>query len=366
MIKACILFAVGLQMSGAATLPDGLYSEVTTPRGAVVVELFYREVPMTVASYVGLAEGTLGPATDGKPFFDGLTFHRVVADFVVQGGDPTGTGSGDAGYLFPDEITPAFLHRRPGVVQMANEGPDTNGSQWCFILRPSPHLDYLHSVFGQVIEGLEILPKIEQGDAMKVKILRVGKDAEQFKVTRGSFASMVAAARRYRGTKEPGPDAPFDDPDRLLPTDWPRAQAVTCKLVNVERFTGRKVRARLLAHAPEGEGGIDRYLTETAERLAIGPAGVLAVYCADTDEWHFKIGKDAKLIPTSGNPTGDSDMTPEARLVAQVRQLRDEMTAAAVRRLPAGQTELDKPAQVRMSVDSMLDRLLSALFPKND
>lgn len=364
MIKACILFAAVLQGSIAATLPDGLYSEVTTPRGTVVAKLFYRQVPMTVANYVGLAEGTLGPATGGKPFFDGLTFHRVVADFVVQGGDPTGTGSGDAGYLFPDEITPALLHRGPGVVQMANEGPDTNGSQWCFILRPSPHLDYLHSVFGQVIDGLEILPKIEQGDAMKVKILRVGKDAEAFQVTRDSFAAMVAAAKTYKGTREPGPDAPFDDPDKLLPTDWPRAQAVTQKLTNVERFTGRKVRARVLAQAPAGQGEIERYLTETAARLDLGAGGVLAVYCADTDRWHFQLGPEAAAILAGGKT--DAASLPEARLIAQARQLQDEMIATSVKRLPAGQTGLEPSAKVRLAVDAMLDRLLAALFAETD
>lgn len=263
---AHVLFAcwAALQLpTEAAPLPDGLYAEVSTPRGKVTAELYYRRAPMTVANYVGLAEGVLGPETGGKPFFDGLAFHRVVADFVVQGADPTGTGSGDAGYLFPDEIVPGLLHRQPGVVQMANDGPDTNGSQWCFMLRPSPHLDYLHSVFGQVVEGLEILPRIEQGDQMTVKILRVGKEAEGFRVTRESFAAMVAGAKRYEGPRQPGPDALFDDPDKLLPTDWPRAAAVTQKLVNFQRFTGLKVAARVLAQTPQGEDGIRRYLKET-------------------------------------------------------------------------------------------------------
>lgn len=357
---ACLLFAILIPSLTAAPLPDGLYAEVTTPRGQVTAELFYRQAPMTVANYVGLAEGVLGPqtATPGdksKPFYDGLRFHRVVADFVVQGGDPTNTGEGDAGYKFPDEITPALLHRQPGVVQMANDGPDTNGSQWCFILRPSPHLDYLHSVFGQVVEGLEILPRIEQGDEMKVKILRVGKDAEAFQVTRESFAAMVAKAKRYDGPREPGPDAPFDDPDKLLPVDWPRAQAVTYKLANFERFTGRRVAARVLAKTPGGEDGIAGYMKETAERLKLGPAGVLAVYCADEDRWHLLLGPEVGGIPA------DRRTESEARVIAAAQKLREEMTAAAIKRLPPGKTELEPSARIRLTVDTMLDRLLAEL-----
>jgi len=353
-VFACCAAAFQLAAS-AEPLPDGLYAEVSTPRGKITAELYHRQAPMTVANYVGLAEGVLGPSAGGKPFFDGLVFHRVVPDFVVQGADPTGTGSGDAGYLFPDEIVPGLLHRKPGVVQMANDGPDTNGSQWCFILRPSPHLDYLHSVFGQVVEGLEILPRIEQGDGMKVKILRVGKEAEEFRVTRESFAAMVAAAKRYEGPRQPRPDAPFDDPDKLLPTDWPRAVAVTQKLANFQRFTGLRVAARVLAKTPEGEGGIPRYLKETAEHLGTGPAGVLAVYFADQDRWHLHIGQDVAGFPR------ESRAEPEARLLAEARLLQDEMVVAALKRLPADQTELARSAHVRLAVDAMLDRLLATL-----
>jgi len=357
---AAVVFVLFVQAVSAVPARDGLYAEVTTPRGLVTAELFYQLAPMTVANYVGLAEGVLGPAGDGKPFFDGLAFHRVVEDFVVQGGDPTGSGSGDAGYKFPDEITPGLLHRGAGVVQMANDGPDTNGSQWCFILRASPHLDYLHSVFGQVVEGLEILPEIQQGDTMKVKIVRVGKDAEGFRVTRESFAAMVAKAKRFEGPREPGPDAPFDDPDKLLPTDWPRAQAVTMKLGNFERFTGRKVAARVLAKTPVGEGAIERYLAETAEHLKIGPAGVVAVYCADEDRWHLLIGSGVAGIPA------DQRGETEARVLAEARKLQSEMIVASTKRLPPGQAEPAASAGIRIAVDTMLDRLFVELTKVRD
>ena len=197
-------------------LPDGLYSEITTPRGVVVCELFYRKTPMTVANHVGLAEGTLGPRK-GMPFYEGLKWHRVVPEFVVQGGD-----GGRLGYQFPDECVPGLRHDSVGVLQMANSGPDTNGSQYCLMLNETQRLNYNHTVFGHVVRGIEVLPTIEQGDTMQVKILRLGEAAKAFKADQDAFDALVAKARRYNGPRNPGPDAFFDDPDKLLPTNIPR------------------------------------------------------------------------------------------------------------------------------------------------
>jgi cyclophilin family peptidyl-prolyl cis-trans isomerase len=330
-------------------LPDGLYAEVTTPRGVVVAELHYKQVPMTVANYVGLAEGALGPKK-GAPFFDGLTFHRVVADFVVQGGDPTATGDGDAGYLFPDEITPALSHDRAGVVQMANDGPDTNGSQWCFMLREVHRLDYLHSVFGHVVRGLEVLPKIEQGDTMKVKILRVGAEAGAFRVTEKSFAGMTGAAKRYSGPREPGAGAPFDDPDKILPTDWDRAKAFNFKLGNFERFTGRKIRARILAKTLAD--GMDGYLQETAARLGVEKDGVLAIYCADSNRWHLKVGETFQPL-----------LADEAAFMTEAEKCTEAAVEYATRHLPEGRQALAPNQRIKLSVDSVIDGLITKLEP---
>ncbi len=338
--------------TGEEPLPDGVYAEVTTPRGVVVAELHYRQAPMTVANYVGLAEGTLGPRK-GTPFFDGLTFHRVVEDFVVQGGDPTATGEGDAGYLFPDEITPALSHDRAGVVQMANDGPDTNGSQWCFMLREVHRLDYLHSVFGHVVRGLEMLPKIGQGDTMKVKILRVGEEAMAFRVTEQSFAEMTGRAKRYAGPREPGPDAPFDDPDKILPTDWDRAKAFNYKLANFERFTGRRIRARVLAKTPDD---IERYLGQTAARLEIEKSGVLAVYCADKDQWHLGVGQEDRHV--------FAGQEAEIAFLSEAKKQAGTMADYALKHLPAGVTDLTPNQRIKLSVDAVLDGLISKLKPE--
>ncbi len=139
-----------------------------TSNGRFVVELFAREVPRTVENFVGLAEGTkewLDPHTRQKvkrPFYDGLVVHRVIEGFMIQGGCPLGTGTGGPGYRFPDEFHPSLRHDRAGVLSMANAGPDTNGSQFFITVGPTPHLDRRHSVFGRVVEGLDVVLAISR------------------------------------------------------------------------------------------------------------------------------------------------------------------------------------------------------------
>jgi cyclophilin family peptidyl-prolyl cis-trans isomerase len=244
---AALLLLAAAGCSRNAALPDGLYAEITTPKGVMTCQLEYAKAPLTVANFVGLAEGTLGPAPR-KPFFDGLKFHRIVPGFVIQGGDPLGTGDGGPGYAFPDEFNPGLSHGAAGVLSMANDGPDTNGSQFFITLAPWPRLDFLYSVFGHVVGGTKIPARIAQGDTMKVRILRIGAAAQAFRADDATFSRLAAAAPKYGPEKEPGAAAHFDDPDKLLPTDQPRAQYLNFKLNNVERSTGKRIRARLFAH----------------------------------------------------------------------------------------------------------------------
>lgn len=162
---------------------DGLYAKFHTSKGEILAELEYQKAPATVGNFVGLAEGEIENEAKekGEAYYDGLKFHRVIPDFMVQGGDPQGTGSGGPGYKFDNEIHPDLKHDAPGKLSMANAGPGTNGSQFFITHVATPWLDGKHTVFGKVVEGQDVVDKIEQGDKIeKLEIIREGAKAEQF------------------------------------------------------------------------------------------------------------------------------------------------------------------------------------------
>lgn len=172
-------------------LEDGIYALFSTSMGDVLVALSSLEAPMTVGNFVALAEGNHPLVDANKPYFNGMVFHRVIPNFMIQGGDPDGTGSGGPGYNFPDEFNPGLTHDKPGVLSMANSGPGTNGSQFFITDAATPWLDGKHSVFGHVIEGMNVvtaIANVERAAAdrpvvdvtMSVSIIRQGKDAKQF------------------------------------------------------------------------------------------------------------------------------------------------------------------------------------------
>jgi peptidyl-prolyl cis-trans isomerase A (cyclophilin A) len=150
------------------TRTPGTYAILETSQGSIVCRLFDKEAPQTVANFIGLAEGTkefTDPRSNAKtkrPFFDGLTFHRVIPDFMIQGGCPLGTGTGGPGYRFADEFNPSLRHDAPGKLSMANAGPGTNGSQFFVTVAPTPWLDNRHTIFGEVVEGQDVAAKISQ------------------------------------------------------------------------------------------------------------------------------------------------------------------------------------------------------------
>ena len=191
-------------------LEDGMYAEFKTSMGPIVAELYFEETPMTVASFVSLAEGTsemVDSTYKGKKYYDGLVFHRVIDGFVIQGGDPTGTGSGGPGYKYPDEFVDSLTHDEKGILSMANAGPGTNGSQFFITLGPVQQLDGRHTVFGKVVKGLDVVEaigKVETGPRDRpvedivmneVKIIRKGSEAKNFeapKVMENELAEMEA------------------------------------------------------------------------------------------------------------------------------------------------------------------------------
>jgi len=177
-------------------MENGIYAKFTTPKGEILVKLTHDKTPGTVGNFVALAEGNLENTarTQGKPYYDGLTFHRVINDFMIQGGCPQGSGTGGPGYKFDDEFHPELKHDAPGVLSMANAGKGTNGSQFFITHIATPWLDNNHTVFGHVVEGQDVVDAVEPGDKMdKVEIIRVGAEAEQW--------NAVKAFRTFEGSR---------------------------------------------------------------------------------------------------------------------------------------------------------------------
>ncbi|GAA3772210.1 peptidylprolyl isomerase [Flavobacterium ginsengiterrae] len=185
-------------------MENGIYAKFNTSKGAILVKLTHDLTPGTVGNFVALAEGNMENKIkpQGQKFYDGLNFHRVIADFMIQGGCPKGTGTGDPGYKFDDEFVPSLKHDRPGVLSMANSGPGTNGSQFFITHVPTPWLDGKHTVFGHVVEGQEIVDAVAQGDALEsVEIIRVGEEAQKWNAIESFIGLKGARMKREAALK---------------------------------------------------------------------------------------------------------------------------------------------------------------------
>ncbi|KDN56134.1 peptidylprolyl isomerase [Flavobacterium seoulense] len=178
-------------------MENGIYAKFNTSKGSVLVKLTHDLTPGTVGNFVALAEGNLENKVkpQGTKYYDGLTFHRVIPDFMIQGGCPLGSGTGDPGYKFDDEFHPSLKHDKPGVLSMANAGPGTNGSQFFITHVPTSWLDGKHTVFGHVVEGQDVVDAVAQGDALEtLEIIRVGEEAEKW--------NAVEAFRTFEGNRK--------------------------------------------------------------------------------------------------------------------------------------------------------------------
>ena len=246
----------------AQGLEPGLYARLETSKGVMILRLDHERAPMTVANFVGLAEGTkewTDPKTREKvrrPFYDGLTFHRIIRGFMIQGGCPLGNGMGGPGYEFANETHPALKHDKLGVLAMANAGPDTNGSQFYITLDAKPHLDGGYSIFGQLVRGEEVLREIgnvatdaddrpqQPVTIVKATILRLGEEAQTW---------------RWPPTERPVPACEAEvDPQRVPGPDQPEQAAVQVKLICVQ-----------YAGAYKGAAHITRTKQEALERARL-------------------------------------------------------------------------------------------------
>ena len=204
-------------------LADGLYAKFITDKGDIITSLEFQKTPLTVTNFVGLAEGTKD-STLGQnvKFYDGLTFHRVIDNFMIQGGCPLGTGTGGPGYTFPDEIDPTLKHDGPGRLSMANAGPGTNGSQFFITHIATPWLDGKHTVFGHVVSGQEVVNAIKTGDTIKtIEIIRVGDQAEAFKADQAAFDALLAGMQDKVDKKE---QEKIKAQNELIEKKWPNAK----------------------------------------------------------------------------------------------------------------------------------------------
>ncbi|MDR1390455.1 MAG: peptidylprolyl isomerase [Treponema sp.] len=194
--------AAAQEPRGVSALGEGLYAKIETDRGEILLRLEFEKTPLAVCNFAALAEGKMDVCA-GKPFYNGLTFWRVVPNFMIQGGDPLGNGAGGPGYQFPDEFDPSLRHGGPGVLSMANAGPGTNGSQFFITHTETPWLDDHHTVFGNVVEGQDVVNAIRQGDHIRsVSIIRNGAAAAAFKADQNAFNALLAQAKEAAATRE--------------------------------------------------------------------------------------------------------------------------------------------------------------------
>ncbi len=364
-------------------LPDGLYAEFSTPGGTTTVELLYTQAPLMCVNFTGLAEGTLAQK-NGKPFYTGLTFYRVVPGFVIQSGNP---GLKDTDALpspvtphFPDEFVPSLRHDAAGILSMANAGPDTNSCEFFLTLAPTNRLNYLHSVFGRTIRGLNTLALIRQDDPVSIKILRIGSAAKAFRADPATFVALSAAQKKYAAAgpaptalaaKDPSPLAHFTDPDKLLPAVPPRAENFNYKLANFERTTGLRIAARVFAKSPTAaeDHAPGAFMKALAAQLGVTQRGAVAAYFADDNDWrvwligdattHFfgRVATPAELGDGAAFHDVKEAFTKAAQAEGDAAYELQKKSAPADNPPPAGQ-------RIKLQTDAILDGLIHKLDPK--
>lgn len=296
----------------ARDLADGLYARLDTSMGVMILRLEYTRAPETVANFIGLMEGTKAwkdPRTreeQRRPFYDGLTFHRIIDGFMIQGGCPLGTGSGDPGFRFRDEFHPELRHDGPGVLSMANSGRNTNGSQFFITLGPTPHLDDKHSVFGRLVRGEDVLRAIG-----KVPTGEAGKPNTPVVIRKATVLRVGPAARGEKVVPEaPGPA----DPAKVPAADQPARDAVRVKLICVQYVGARRQNPTVKLSRDEALAAAQRLVAHA--RVAGADFDALARRWSDLPATSYQLekgGTDASFSPAfslSPGQVSDPIVTP--------------------------------------------------------
>lgn len=232
-------------------LEKGMYANISTTRGDILLQLEMDKTPLTVANFIGLAEGNFKNDTleFTKPYYDGLKFHRVIAKFMVQGGDPSGNGSGGPGYKFYDEFDTSLTHKEPGILSMANAGPNTNGSQFFITHVATPHLNGKHSVFGHVIQGQNVIDAVKQNDTIQsIKIYRIGKTAKKFNATE------VFATKSAQYKKEVEEKKKKEEADKLAQADEIKKMQSMTQAERITYFKEKMI--KIYPNAVQTESGL--------------------------------------------------------------------------------------------------------------
>lgn len=302
-----VFFTLFFTLQSGAQLADGLYANLHTNQGDVIVQLEFEKTPLTVINFVGLAEGTKeSNIQTGKPFYNGLIFHRVIDNFMIQGGDPKGNGTGGPGYKFADEITD-LKHDDAGILSMANSGPNTNGSQFFITHIATPWLDGKHTVFGHVIKGMSVVNGIKKDDFIrKVEIIRVGNKAKKFKTDEIQFKvwqKKYASVETQEQTEKKAVFANF------VKTNYPNAKVATDgHYVQIDKAgsaikpkIGDKVNAKLVIDLADGTN-----IRKADEALTFAAGKGVIIKIIDQSVLTMGVGEKRTLIASYAQIYGNS------------------------------------------------------------